>query len=147
MRPRRAARGFTLVEVLVVMTIAGILASIAIPSYRAYAMRAHRADARVAMMQVAQWLERQYATTNSFCPGGGSTCPGYELPAAMRRIPATGRQTYELSLRQLDADSYRIAAAPSAGGPMARDRCGTLTLDNAGRRGQQGGTEADCWRR
>ena len=144
-RPRHT--GFTLVELMVVLAIGGILAAVALPSYRSYLMRGHRADVRIAMADVAQWLERQYAVSSSFCPDGSQSCSDYQLPGAVSRVPAAGTRVYQLSLSPFGATSYRIVATPDSTGPMARDTCGTLTLDNTGARGQSRGTEADCWRR
>ncbi len=51
-------KGFTLIEVMIVVAIIGILSAIAYPSYTEYIARGHRADARAGLLQAQQWLER-----------------------------------------------------------------------------------------
>ena len=58
--------GHTLMELLIVVAIIGILASIAIPGYRRYVIRANRADAKIAMLQTAQALERCYTNSSPY---------------------------------------------------------------------------------
>jgi type IV pilus assembly protein PilE len=59
-------RGFTLIEVIVVVTILAILAAIAIPNYTEYIQRGRRADGKTALTQMAQWQERRRTETNSY---------------------------------------------------------------------------------
>ena len=63
---RRRSAGFSLIELLVVVTIIGILGMIAVPSYRAYTMRAHRTEAKTALLQIATSQERYYIQNNSY---------------------------------------------------------------------------------
>ena len=58
-------KGFTLIEVMIVVAIIGILSAIAYPSYTEYIARGHRADARAGLLQAQQWLERAATATGT----------------------------------------------------------------------------------
>ena len=60
------SRGFTLVELLVTMVIAAILAAIAIPAYSNYVRKAHRTEAKSAVLDIASLEERWFSTNNSY---------------------------------------------------------------------------------
>jgi type IV pilus assembly protein PilE len=59
-------RGFTLIELVVTMVIAAILAAIAIPSYQSYVLKSHRTDAKSALLDLASLEERYFSTQNTY---------------------------------------------------------------------------------
>ena len=140
----RPSRGFTLIEVMIVVAIVAILASIALPSYLESVKRGRRADAKTALLENAQWLEKQYSVSFNY----GKDAAGNDITSArlpVQTVPRTAAAFYNVAFAATPtAETFTLQAVPT--GSMANDRCGTLTLDNAGRRGQGNtGTEALCW--
>lgn len=132
--PRRTQPGFTLIEVMITVAIVGILAAIALPSYREHVARSRRVDAQATLMEAAQFMERHYTQNGRYT--------GATLPAGLQ-----GGVFYTITLPAdtLTATTYTLQAAPA--NAQAGDRCGNLTFNQAGVRGVSGATVAECWRR
>jgi type IV pilus assembly protein PilE len=141
------ARGFTLIEMMITVVIVGILAAVALPSYREYVAKSRRAEARAGLVEASQYMQRYYSQTNRFNQPNDTAIT---LPGPLTRVPrgaAAGAQSYDISLSASTATSYTLQAVPRTGGPMASDQCATLTLDNVGRRTTSAGTslQSTCW--
>ena len=63
---RAYQKGFTLVEVMIVVAIIAILAAIVIPSYQSAVRKAHRTDAKTALATIAQLMERYNTQNNTY---------------------------------------------------------------------------------
>jgi type IV pilus assembly protein PilE len=149
LRPRRAAPGFTLVELLIVVAIVAILAAVAYPSYRDSTSRARRADAKAVLQEAAQWMERQYTFSNAYDrKSNGDPLTSADLPASLREAPKEGTSKfYDVQfVANPTATAFTLRAVPKNG--MAGDECGTLTLTQAGTKGATGAAGAErCWSR
>lgn len=129
--------GVTLIELLIVVVVVGILASVAIPSYMDYVARAKRSEAKAALQEEAQFLE-QYFTTNGVYTGAAPR--NAQLPRD------GGTQTYSVTLTIPNDSSFTLRAIPV--NAMVGDACGTFTLTQTGAQGVAGAsrTASDCWR-
>ena len=72
---RRIARGFTLIEVMIVVAIVAILAAVAIPSYRDYILRGQLVDGTTLLASVRADMERYYQDNRTYMPVGGNVPP------------------------------------------------------------------------
>ena len=136
------SKGFTLIEMMIVVVVVSILAAIAYPSYQDYVRRAKRADAQSALLELAQFMERHYTANGTYL--NGNAAPALPFTEA----PKDGsNKNYDLSFAaKPTASGYTLQAVPR--GSMVGDNCGTLTLTNTGAKGQAAGaTLAECWRR
>lgn len=138
--PAKGMRGFTLIELMVVVLVVAILAGIAFTSYDFAMVKARRGAAEGCLMEQAQFMERYYtvgAGTKLFTyegaspPGCSSDVTPHYLVAAPN-VPADGK-------------SFTLSAVPQ-GRQAAKDtKCGTLTLDHKGVKGASGGDAGYCW--
>lgn len=123
------ARGFTLVELMVVVAIIGILAAIALPTYNEQVRKGRRAGGTACLMQAAQQMERYY-TANLTYIGSPSTfaCDSATTPF------------YSVSRTAVAARTYALQAAPQ--GAQSGDTCGNLSINQLGAKSP---TTAGCW--
>ena len=146
-------RGFTLVELMVVLAIVMTIAAIAMPSYTENIQQSKRAEAKAQLLEAAQYMQRFYSQNDSYAQT--RTSVAVAIPDALARVPRTaaaGSQNYTISLGAPAATvaTFVIQAVPRSGGSMASDKCGSFTLNQAGQRGVIGnaaGSTADsCWK-
>ncbi|WP_051384974.1 type IV pilin protein [Comamonas badia] len=134
-----AQKGFTLIELMIVVAVVAILSAIAYPSYAEYIRRGHRADARAGLLQAAQWLERANTATGAYPT---------TLPAALTWSSDTAKR-YTIGFKGANDNTTFTLIATRKTGPQGSDRCGDYTLTNTGAQGNDnlgsGATTADCW--
>ena len=145
---RGAQRGFTLIELMIVVVVVAILASIAVPAYNEQVQRTRRTTATGELLSVAQALERFHTVNSSYVatPGDPSATPPTTDSNA---LCARTLDFYTISCETLTRNTFEVRATPT--GRQAGDRCGTFTLTQAGVKGLVGAAAGidgdDCdWR-
>ncbi|MFC5580947.1 type IV pilin protein [Rhodanobacter terrae] len=125
MQAMTRARGFTLVELMIVVVIIAILAAIAIPAFGRYAYRAHRVDGQELLLRIANAQERFYATNNHY---GSLSDVGYAAPVNSEKGYYVA--TSDVASGSTSAQAFTATATPQNG--QVNDVCGSLTINNAG---------------
>ena len=135
--------GVTLMELLIVVVVIGILASIAVPSYRRYVMRTHRTDATTMLLRIQAAQEKFFLQNNQYAP---------DVPALGVSAVTDGGK-YNIVIDQPNGiTSFRARAMPAAGqGQQGDSKCQTFSINELGVRGglDSGGTNStnECWGR
>lgn len=137
-------RGFTLTEMMIVVAILGIISAFAYPSYVEQVRKSKRADAKIALQQVAQRQESHFIKNYSYA--ATLTALGY----AADSIPSP-EGDYNLAVNDATATSYTLKATPaSTSGQIKDTACATFTLDHMGRKVSKDSSDVvttdKCWR-
>ncbi len=137
---RRRSRGVTLLELLTVVVVVGILAAIAVGSYRNYLLRANRTEGRMALLRLQAAQEKFFLQNNAYATAAQlSTAP----PAGLG-IPATTQSGfYTITLNVPNATTYTATATAAGGQVDDTAACRVLTINEIGTRTPAGN---DCWR-
>lgn len=134
-------RGFTLIELMIVVVIIAILAAIAIPAYGRYAIRAHRVDGQELLLRVANAQERYYANHNNY---GDIDKIGFNDPEISEKKFYSVTVAVEDDAAGNKLQAFTATAAPANG--QQRDDCKSLTISNTGKKDATGSTtNGSCW--
>lgn len=122
-------KGFTLLEILVVIAIVGILAAVAYPSYQEYVIKTRRGDMQSEMMRIAQEAQRYQVVNRRF---SGMTLANLNSSGSYPSDTAY----YNLAITIPSATTWELTATPIAGTTQAND--GTIRLNSRGEK---------CWQK
>lgn len=143
-------KGFSLIELMIVIAVVGILASIAVPSYQEHIRKSKRADAQGALYGLSAVMERFFTENNTYCGtelgGVVDTCATGAPGLFSSQVPIdAGDAFYNLTISAVTATTYTLTA--TAVGSMANDsRCANLTLTSTGVQGTTGTQPLNyCW--
>jgi type IV pilus assembly protein PilE len=134
--------GFSLLELMIALGVAAVIAMYALPAYRTHVTHAHRLDAVAALSRAVQFVETaRLAQTTGIgdaitLPSGMSATAGYTLTVLPESATNGG---------------YTIEAAPTAA--MQDDACGTFAIDATGLRSNrthanaplEAARSSSCW--
>lgn len=81
--------GFTLIELMITVAIVGILVAIAYPSYMEYVRSAKRGDAQADLVELSQWMERQFTVNGLYTVSGANPVLPFSKSRKMELKPLT----------------------------------------------------------
>lgn len=142
---KKQQKGFTLIELMIVVAVVGILSAIAYPSYTEYVRRGHRTDARAGLLQAQLWMERAATATGVYPTNADLT---KVLPVSLS-WSADSSKRYQIEMKASTNAAYTLIAKRKSPGAQATDKCGDFTLSNTGVKSADnlasGSTTSDCW--
>lgn len=138
-------KGFTVIELVVAVTIVILLVAVAMASFRDHMLRKTRVQAGKALIETANWLHQQHAQSGTYL---------VNLPQTF--VPQEGEANYKISLIAAPfaaADPKVVFPATTdafytlQAVPLGPDDCGILLLDSTGKKGvsRAGAKVAECW--
>lgn len=151
MTNKQIQRGFSLMELMIVVAIVGILAAVALPSYQEHVLRTRRVTAASCLMELAQWMERNYASCMTYektgtPPACGTAMDTAQLPPMSCRADLLNFYTFAFATGEPKATTFKIEATPT-GAQTGDSRCNVLSINQQGVKTVSGtGVVADCWR-
>ena len=159
LKNKKYVKGFTLIEVMMVVAIVGVISAIAIPSYTEYVQKAKRIDGKEFLIRLAQLQESYFVQNLSYAkdltvdPGGLGFGSAVKSDHEEYSITMTTKDNGGGACTGFSADScssYVLTA--TAVGSQAADKCKNFTLTNTGVKGLSGFTGTpttaqikSCW--
>jgi type IV pilus assembly protein PilE len=144
---RARLKGFTLIELMIVVAVIGVLAAVALPSYRQYIIRAARIEAQTELLELAGLQEKIFLNSNVYvfrvtapytgtC-GTGNPCDGTGGLGRATGTTKDGKYTLSLvdatdTVMTATAQTFVLKATPTAGGTQVGD--GAMSITESGRR-------------
>jgi type IV pilus assembly protein PilE len=149
--------GFTILELMIVVAVIMVLATIGYPAYQNYGKKARRAEAKTALVTLQQAQEKYRAN-----------CPQYATTIANARSCVTGSYTlqapneqgvihikdgniysenryYSFIISNVTATTYTITAT-KAGGQAGDTDCATFVINQDGVKTATGDKASECWK-
>ncbi len=146
-------RGFTLIEMMIVVAIIGVLGSLAVASYQGSLIKTRRSEAKTFLNQIMQQEEKYYTENMTYTNQLGGAGLGYSSNQPLSEnhhyrvraircshTPGTGGGAVPWS------ECVRLEARPISAAQLKDTRCKKLRLDSRGRKSETGtGTVGECW--
>jgi len=134
----RKTRGFTLIELMIVLAVLAIVVAVGYPSYMEHVKKSRRAEGMGQLLELADRMERAYSD-QGFYPPKGTVSEVY--------VATTDGGFYTLSIVTANNVSFTVSAAPTSLGRQNTDKCKTFTLTSLGQKSVTDSSMYDqCWK-
>ena len=134
----KKTRGFTLIELMIVLAILSIIVAVGYPSYMEHVKKSRRAEGMGHLLELADRMERAYSD-QGFYPPAGTVSNVY--------VATTDGGFYTLSIVSANNVAYTVSAAPTSLGRQNDDKCKTFTLTSLGQKSISGSVpNSQCWK-
>lgn len=140
---KKSQIGFTLIELMITLSVISILSMIAYPSYQEYIKKSRRLDAKNSLLDLASRQQKYFSINNKFSLNANDL--GYSsLPADI--ASSNGSSFYKLSIASTDGGKTWTATA-TAQGNQSSDKCGNFSITDKGVQSFSAttGTKNNCW--
>jgi type IV pilus assembly protein PilE len=127
----RAERGFTLIELMIVLVVVAILSAVALPAYNDQLRRSVRAQAQAFLTDSASRQQQYLVEKRTYASS---------VPALGMTAPASVSSAFVIAVAAASGPPPTFLITATASGDQAKDACAVMTIDNAGNR-----TPASCW--
>jgi type IV pilus assembly protein PilE len=145
----RNSRGFSLIELMIVVAVVAILATLATSNYRSYMLRTNRNEGRIALMQIQAAQEKYFLQNNTYATTMAlvvaPTNSGGLGVTSLTAAGVTPNGYYTISLPAATATTYTAQAV--ATGAQANDKpvlCRTFSINDQGVRSPP--DSSGCWK-
>jgi type IV pilus assembly protein PilE len=132
-------RGFTLVELLIVIAVLSIIVAVGYPSYLEQVKKSRRAEGMGQLLELADRMERAYSDSGTY-------------PTAISEVyvATTDGGFYTLSIVTANNVSFVVNASPTSLGKQDEDKCKDFSLTSLGNKWVSNGTDSSlndyCWK-
>ena len=143
----RCFKGFTLVELMIVVAIVGILAAIAYTSYQDSVRKSHRADAKAELLRIATAQEKFFSRHGRYA----RTVVDLGYPQSATPGTLDFNEQYNIVITNSPANAADPAVTftltANAEGAQVNDKCDGLSINSVGAKGVTKGDNSICWDR
>ena len=133
----KKTRGFTLIELMIVLAILSIIVAVGYPSYMEHIKKSRRAEGMGQLLDLADRMERAYSDRGTY-------------PTSVSDVLYTATTDggfYILSIVSANNVAYTVSAAPTSLGRQNDDKCQTFTLTSLGQKSISGSVpNSQCWK-
>lgn len=145
---KRSESGFTLIELMVVVTLIAILGGIAYSSYTNAVRKSHRTEATTEVMSYTQRIQRCFTVNGTFITSDTEKC---QILDELEDGLTTARGYYSIAASDITATTYTLTATPVTGMGQDKDiECASFVINQAGTRSATDSADVDatstCWK-